>query len=561
MALNYTPLNQTPQPLNTNPLLGRLGSSLGSIGKSIGSAASYVYNGVKDAVENPATYGTQKVPQYNQQGLTPNFIQPTQNYTPAPTPANPAATGTKTSVNTTTSSPAANTYIQNQVTAGTNQPGLYNPLTGLTQNGLNPSQVSQGYSTIPGSFDPVTGKPIGSNNSQSTQGTQPYTPQPSQNTQPNTQQIDPITGLPLTPNSNLQTDQAYQNYLQAIQPNQNVIGSEQVLNDFTSQANQNINRIGAQPILSSFATGQQQVAAQNANLQEQKLQGDVSIAQQAQQQSINAGQAGLDYSQGQQQLAQQRYLGTLPTPTGYGQTSFNPATNSFGAQGGANLDPQTQATTLAQQVASGKISYTDAVAGLGYAGAAGTAFLQQALSQIPGINLNQLEGQSAASQANAQTIGSVDTATAATGYANAIQQYQQMNTASQAATQEAQTVSSILAQSGLNNSNSTDYTKAINNLAGRLGSTNVTALNTALTELQSRYSSLLAGNGQTPSSSIKQALLLLDPNSTAAQINTSIQTLQNAADILTSTQYQQALTYHNQLTGSGSTSSSNIYTF
>ncbi len=550
MALNYTP---APIQQQGNPLLGRIGASIGNF-------ASGLYNGVKNIASNPATFGTQNQVQYNNNGFTSFTPKPTtQNYTPVPTPANPAATGTNT-VNTATSSPAAQQYIQSQVKpAPTVQAGLYSGATGLTANGLNPSQVAQGYSTVQGGFDPLTGKPIGgSSTSSPTQGTQPYTPQPTGSQNSNIQQIDPNTGLPLTPNSNNQTDQAYLNYLQAIQPNQNVISSEQALNDFTAKANQNINQIGAQPILGSFATGQQQVAGQNANLEEQRLQGNVSIAQQAQQQAINAGQAGLNYSQGQQALAQARYLGTLPTPTAFGQTSFNPATGQFSG-GSGGLDNATL-QQYAQMAANGQYA---AIPSSITSNIALNAQLNAAAQKInPSYNPITSAAQGAAAAQNATTTGTVDTSTAATGYTQAIQQYQQMNTASQAATQQAQSVSNILSQSGINSSSSRDWNTALNNLAGRLGNTNVTALNTAVTELQSRYSSLLAGNGQTPSSAIAQALGLLNPNSTAAQITQSINVLQNAADILTSTQYQQAQTYHNQLTGGGSTSSSgSIFNF
>lgn len=548
------PLYPTPQPLlKVNPAAQSGTNFLNTIGSAAKSVGNFL-GGISKINTTPAT-STNSI-QYTTSGIPVVGPKTSLNYSPVPTPANPSATtAVKPPVNTNTSSPAAQQYIQSQITPA--QTGLYNPLTGLTQNGLNSTQVNQGYSTIQGNFDPLTGKPIGGNSPSTTQGTQPYTPQPTATTQQNTQQIDPNTGLPLTPNSNLQTDQAYQNYLQAIQPNQNVIGAQQALNDFTAKANQNINQIGAQPILGSFATGQQQVAAQNANLEEQRLQGNVGIAQTAQQQAIDAGQAGLNYSQNQQALAQQRYLGTLPTPTAFGQTSFNPTTGQFtGGSGG--LDPTTL-QQYAQMAANGQYS---AIPSSITSNIALSAQLNAAAKAInPSYNPITSQAQGAAAAQNATTTGTIDTSTAASGYTQAIQQYQQMNTASQAATLQAKSVTDILSQSGINSSNSNDYTTAINNLAGRLGSTNVTALNTAITELQSRYSALLAGNGQTPSSAIAQALSLLNPNSSAAQINQAINVLQNSADILTSTQYQQAQTYHNQLTGGSTSSSGNIYSF
>ena len=68
---------------------------------------------------------------------------------------------------------------------------------------------------------------------------------------------------------------------------------------------------------------------------------------------------------------------------GYGLPSTS------GASGG-NLDPQSYASNLAQQVISGKMTLADAQSMMGYAGSAGSAFLQQAISQAsPGFNFAQ----------------------------------------------------------------------------------------------------------------------------------------------------------------------------
>lgn len=564
MPLNYTPL-PIQQPTSYPGQIPKIAQFLKKSGT--------LFKGVQQQ-------GIQTtLPQTNQINQNGVVTPPQKNYTPAPnySPA-PAVDNTSSTDPTKTSSlnsPAAKEYMgtltANQVNTGTTQqpiiqtntpavnagteqkstPGLFNATTGLTNNGLTANQVGEGFSTIPGQYNPTTGQ---LNNPS---GQQSITTQ--QN--PNVQKIDPITGLPLTPNSNNQTDQAYNTYLQSLQPQQAVIGSEQALNDFTNKANQLQNSIGSQPILSSFATGQQEVAAQNANAQEQYLQGNVGIAQNAQAQLQQAAQAGLNYSQGQQQLAQTLKIDQQPTVASYGQTVFNPATGTF--SGGGALDPQTQAATLAQQVASGKISYTDAVAGLGYAGSAGTAFLQNALSKIPGVNLNQLEGQSAATQQNAATIGGISTAANAQGYTNALQTYNSLNTAANSARDQATSVSQILLQSGLNNLDSTDANSAINNLSGRLGSTNVTALETAVAELQNRYSALLASNGTTPSGAQTQALALLNPNSSAKQINQAINILQNSAGILVANQYQQLQGYQQQLNSGGTStaSSGGLYSF
>lgn len=88
----------------------------------------------------------------------------------------------------------------------------------------------------------------------------------------------------------------------------------------------------------------------------------------------------------------------VPTPTSYGQTVFNPLTGEFSG-GNANLDPQTAASQLAQEVTSGRMTYDQAVASLGYAGGAGQQFLNQAL-QGSGYNI-PLGQATVAGQANA----------------------------------------------------------------------------------------------------------------------------------------------------------------
>lgn len=72
-----------------------------------------------------------------------------------------------------------------------------------------------------------------------------------------------------------------------------------------------------------------------------------------------------------------------PSTSSYGQTVFDPATGTFGG-GSAALDPQTAAAKLAQEVVAGRMTYEQAASSLGYAGGAGTQFLNTALQAVPG---------------------------------------------------------------------------------------------------------------------------------------------------------------------------------
>lgn len=178
--------------------------------------------------------------------------------------------------------------------------------------------------------------------------------------------------------------------------------------------------------------------------------------------------------------------------------------------------------------------------------------LQQ--SAPAGFNYNTALGNAAAQQSNAQTQGVTGTNIAAQGLTGATQDYQNMVQANTAADSNAQNVQQILAATGLNSSSSNDYTKAINSLSGRLGSAQVTSLNTAITELQNTYSQLLNSGGTTPTGSEAQALAVLNPNSSAAQINAAITQLQTAATNKLSAASQKAQNYQSSLGGSSSNS-------
>ena len=125
-----------------------------------------------------------------------------------------------------------------------------------------------------------------------------------------------------------------------------------------------------------------------------------SAAVQGEQQQVGAAQqAGNLAQQGQQQgiTALQNVAGApgiAPQLGQYGQTFYQ-----MGQQGGSNLDPQTYAAQIADQIYTGKMSPQDGKAALGYAGSAGDAFLQQAMKdKHPDFNWNQ-------AQQNIQTQG------------------------------------------------------------------------------------------------------------------------------------------------------------
>lgn len=180
-----------------------------------------------------------------------------------------------------------------------------------------------------------------------------------------------------------------------------------------------VGNLGAGAQAGYLSTGSNVVGAGNAAIASQSVSQRMNALAQAQQaalegtsqqftgqqQTANALNQALQGANTQQQLGISGF-GTAaglaaPSPAGFGQTTFNPLTGSFGG-GSQNLDPQMAASQLAQQVMSGQMSYDQAVQSLGYAGGAGQQMLNQALQGGGGFNIAQsqanLQGQLAALQ-------------------------------------------------------------------------------------------------------------------------------------------------------------------
>lgn len=307
--------------------------------------------------------------------------------------------------------------------------------------------------------------------------------------------------------------------------------------------------------------GNAAIAAESASNRISALSAAQAAALQGTQQQLTGAEQGitgitnaLTGANTQQQLAQQA-LATggqlaLPSPAAYGQTVFDPVTGTYTGAGG-NLDPQVQAQNLAQQVLSGAMTYDQAIASLGYAGTAGTNFLNNALT-AQGGNPLQLQAQNAAQQANIATQGTAGTEIARQGLQQATQDYISTNTAAEFAHDQARAVVDILARTGLNNVSSTDYNRALREVQQRFSDVDRTALNTALIEAQVAYTNLLSTGGGTPTGREEQALGTLNIDSSAAAINASIQELENAVARRLQAQYG-ALQQYNQNLGTGST--------
>lgn len=313
----------------------------------------------------------------------------------------------------------------------------------------------------------------------------------------------------------------------------------QDLTAFRQGTSQKIADIKSQAVPLEFQQGRAQVVQQASAEKERALEQGVQNLVTARGQDINALTSAAELAK--------------PSVAAYGQTVFNPLTGQYESSGGGNLDPQIQASTFAQQIINKGMTYDQAIASMGYAGAAGKTFLDNAIIAAGGNPL-QLQAQGAASQSNIGTQNTAQTDIARQGLSEATQSYVTMNAAAQFAGQQATAVSSILNRTGLNNVSSTDYNKALNNIKGRFSDTDFAALNTALREAQIAYTNLLSTGGGTPSGREEQAINTLNINQSSSAINASIGELENAVARRLQAQYG-AMQQYQQNLGGGNQSS------
>ncbi len=257
-------------------------------------------------------------------------------------------------------------------------------------------------------------------------------------------------------------------------------------------------------------------------------------------------------------------LGTANTlqSSPYGTPLVNPATGQV-ISGGQNVSPSgtgaqgaiqpndpaySALQQYAQLAASGQVS---AIPSAWTSNPVINAQINSMAQQInPSYSPITSAAQGQATASNVTTGGTSDTQTAASGYATTLPAYQSASTAFNTADQQAGNLLNTLQETGINSSNATDYNTTINNLASKLGSTQTTAFTTALVEAQQSYTNLLASVGaSTPTVNGEQATSVLNPSSTPAQIAQAIDKLNQAAYAKLAPQYQQALTYYNQLHG------------
>lgn len=321
--------------------------------------------------------------------------------------------------------------------------------------------------------------------------------------------------------------------------------------------------------------------------------GNAAIASQSASQRMSALAAGQTAAlqgtaqqltgQGQAATAQNAALGGANTQQANQVSGVGAALGAANVQQSNTLTGLNNAASLAQpvQIAPGS-TLASPVTGETVAGGLGGYVNYQTAEQVMGLirqypdaqyiydeskspqdNLRAFQGQALQNSPTYQKstygvpgsnsfAGATQQQTAAAGYSEATQAYNQLSAVNNAAHAQAQTVKDILARGGINEG-IPDYNRAVNQLSGRLGSENIAAFNTAIAEMQNMYSQILATGGGTPTGQEQTALMALNPNSSAAQINAAIAQLESAAYNKLKAQYDLAAQYQSNLGGGGST--------
>lgn len=210
----------------------------------------------------------------------------------------------------------------------------------------------------------------------------------------------------------------------------------------------------------------------------------------AAQQAVNQAQQALGYGI-QEQSTQQSGLTSAaaaakPTVEGYGQTSFNPLTQSFGSQSGASAgtsgapsyDPAQDAQNFGTAVMSGKMTYDQAVSSMGYT-SVGKNTLDQAILKMGGNPLS-LQAKGSATQS---VIGTQSQQQAA--YQSAHQQAQNLQSQ----------LTDLIKKFGLNPNDLSAANAGLQTIARNTSSPQYQILSNYLADVASRYAQILTPTG------------------------------------------------------------------
>lgn len=272
------------------------------------------------------------------------------------------------------------------------------------------------------------------------------------------------------------------------------------LEDVQNSVAQENARIEGLPIGAGDQTGREAVAARLASSKVANAQSALSNALTSQGQQIGAAESAAGLAKG--------------SPTSYGQTVFDPVTNTFKSSSGSNLDPQTQASTLAQNVLSGKMTYAQAKESLGYAGSVGVNFLNNAITSAGGDPL-KLEASGSATQ---NVIGTQTQQVE--GYKSALQQGQNL---------QAQ-LKDLITTFGLNPNDLNAANVGIQKIAQNTSDPHYQQLSNYINDIANTYAQVLTPPGGSATDTTRSiASSMLNATASGQSIIATMQALDNAA--------------------------------
>lgn len=318
---------------------------------------------------------------------------------------------------------------------------------------------------------------------------------------------------------------------QAIDAQKRAVGINQALN-------QGISNISQKPIALEFQQGQQAALQRDYGVQ----------AQAANQEAQNATQL-VPYGQ--------------PSPSAYGQTTFNPLTGQFGSSGGSTgstqvVNPNDQLYPAMQQYAQLRATGQESLIPGSITGnpALNAQVTSMAQQNNPGYNANTAAGQASAQQSNAQIGGTAAVNAGNSLYQSANPEYQ---TLKQTTLPNIENFGQLLTQGagGVNPFDIKFLNGTLAEFKRQLSNSQQAQFDATFQQLQKNISTLAASGGvQTPTANVLQSGATLDPNMKMSTLQNTLQRIAQEGNIYLTNQGNLSNTALNQAQGGGSSTSS-----
>ncbi len=294
--------------------------------------------------------------------------------------------------------------------------------------------------------------------------------------------------------------------------------ARQQLANSVDQQGRSIGSVESHPADINYGLGLEGVINRTAAAQQAGLGQAISGYAAERQANLGAaqGQANAEQGAGNLLSSQGGLYGSAagyaqPQLGSYGQTYYSPLEANHG---GGNLDPQTQATSLAQKVINGQMTYDQALQSLGYAGNVGSTFLNNAITGAGGNPL-QLQAQGSTQQ---NIIGTQGTQIAQ--YQSALQQGQNL---------QAQ-VTDLITSFGLNPNDLNAVNSGLQKIAQNTSSPQYKILQNYVNDIANTYSQVLTPPGGSSTDTTRGiATSMLDATASGQSLIQVMKSLDEAA--------------------------------